>query len=250
MSAGKRYALAAGCLLVAGGWAGGDIIVRDAAAPADVEARRAEWLADCGMPAPSCTVDFESGFIDGQNISGVEGLFPARMVIRDTTTAARAVIRSGTAFGGSRPNGVFGVAHNEGRYLELEFPFGVDAVALADIDHTGTVYTIHHLDGSTSTYTTESAGAAEFVGFYRNDRPPIVRVQMDASGDGTWGIDDIQYMFECKADFTGDGRVDFSDYLEFLNYYELQDPRVDFNEDGLVDFVDYLEYLNMYDAGC
>jgi len=54
----------------------------------------------------------------------------------------------------------------------------------------------------------------------------------------------------CPADLNGDGLVDFADYLEFLNFYDAQDPRADFNHDGLVDFTDYLEFLNHYDAGC
>ncbi|MCC6677672.1 MAG: hypothetical protein IT436_11055 [Phycisphaerales bacterium] len=54
----------------------------------------------------------------------------------------------------------------------------------------------------------------------------------------------------CLADLNVDGQVDFSDYLEFLNYYDRADPRVDFSGDGQVDFVDYLEYLNLYEAGC
>ncbi|MCC6676351.1 MAG: hypothetical protein IT436_04330 [Phycisphaerales bacterium] len=54
----------------------------------------------------------------------------------------------------------------------------------------------------------------------------------------------------CPADLNGDGIVDFSDYLEFLNLYDALDPRVDFNMDGIVDFSDYLEFLNFYDAGC
>lgn len=54
----------------------------------------------------------------------------------------------------------------------------------------------------------------------------------------------------CLADLNGDGLVDFSDYLEFLNLYDAQDLRADFNQDGLVDFSDYLEFLNHYDAGC
>lgn len=54
----------------------------------------------------------------------------------------------------------------------------------------------------------------------------------------------------CPADLTGDGLVDFSDYLEFLNLYEAEDPRADYNRDGIVDFLDYLEFLNYYDAGC
>ncbi|MCC6678277.1 MAG: VCBS repeat-containing protein [Phycisphaerales bacterium] len=54
----------------------------------------------------------------------------------------------------------------------------------------------------------------------------------------------------CLADLNDDGLVDFADYLEFLNFYDGQDPHVDFNQDGLVDFSDYLEFLNLYDAGC
>ncbi|MCC6677825.1 MAG: hypothetical protein IT436_11820 [Phycisphaerales bacterium] len=54
----------------------------------------------------------------------------------------------------------------------------------------------------------------------------------------------------CRADINGDGLVDFADYLEFLNYYDVGDLTVDFNGDGLVDFADYLEFLNLYDAGC
>ncbi|MCC6675751.1 MAG: VCBS repeat-containing protein [Phycisphaerales bacterium] len=54
----------------------------------------------------------------------------------------------------------------------------------------------------------------------------------------------------CTADLTDDGSVDFTDYLEFLNYYEAGDARVDFNADGLVDFPDYLEFLVRYEIGC
>ncbi len=52
------------------------------------------------------------------------------------------------------------------------------------------------------------------------------------------------------ADLNADGLVDFADYLDFLNLYDAQDPRVDFNQDGLIDFADYLEFLNLFEAGC
>lgn len=54
----------------------------------------------------------------------------------------------------------------------------------------------------------------------------------------------------CMADFTGDGRADFADYLQFLNYYDSADPRADLNADGYVDFADYLVFLNLYEASC
>lgn len=48
------------------------------------------------------------------------------------------------------------------------------------------------------------------------------------------------------ADRTGDGIVDFSDYLDFLNAYDAGDLSADYNGDCLVDFADYLEFLNWY----
>lgn len=54
----------------------------------------------------------------------------------------------------------------------------------------------------------------------------------------------------CMGDFTGDGRTDFSDYLQFLNFYDSADPMADLTGDGGVDFSDYLEFLNLYTAGC
>lgn len=54
----------------------------------------------------------------------------------------------------------------------------------------------------------------------------------------------------CPADLNEDGQVDFADYLDFLNFYDDQDPSADFNRDGLVDFADYLEFLNFYSVGC
>jgi len=64
------------------------------------------------------------------------------------------------------------------------------------------------------------------------------------------GIDWSGPYTECVADLSGDGLVDFADYLEFLNRFDAQDPSVDFTGDGLVDFADYLEFLNLYEAGC
>jgi len=55
---------------------------------------------------------------------------------------------------------------------------------------------------------------------------------------------------DCPADLTLDGFIDFADYLEFLNFYDIGDTTVDYNNDGMVDFADYLEFLNFYDAGC
>jgi hypothetical protein len=83
-----------------------------------------------------------------------------------------------------------------------------------------------------------------------------------SSGTDAWavgfGFDSLAYSTGtytlrytvCPADFTGDGILDFADYLEFLNLFEADDPRADLNGDGLVDFADYLEFLDEFDTGC
>ncbi|MCC6679214.1 MAG: hypothetical protein IT436_18970 [Phycisphaerales bacterium] len=86
------------------------------------------------------------------------------------------------------------------------------------------------------------SGGVAVVGAWYDSHPPY-------SGDaGSAYVFDMNC--DCVADLTGDGLVDFSDYLEFLNLYEAGDLSVDFNGDGIVDFADYLEFLNFYDAGC
>ncbi len=53
----------------------------------------------------------------------------------------------------------------------------------------------------------------------------------------------------CDAiDYNDDDIIDFGDYLDFLNRFDMQDPSADLNHDGLVDFSDYLEFLNLFDT--
>lgn len=113
-------------------------------------------------------------------------------------------------------------------------------------------------------------GAEDFEDFY----DPLVHPDFSAAGPGvqlgfytsngihcachrttTLGVDNWLMRVHpaggaCRPDLSGDGLVDFADFLEFLNRYDSLDPSVDFNQDGLVDFGDYLEFLNLYEAGC
>ncbi|MFO0834988.1 MAG: GC-type dockerin domain-anchored protein [Phycisphaerales bacterium] len=239
------------------GMAAGEIVVRNAQTndAADIAARRAEWLADCGVAAPVYSVDFESGYTDGQNVSGIPGLFPGGLVITDTWTTGLAEVRTGRVFGGSYPNGNFALKHNEKPYLEMRFPgAGVSGFALSDIDHSGTTLVVHHSDGTTSTFsietTTTGGVSGEFVGVWRNGRAPIVRVEMDATGDGTWGIDDIQWVPLCLADLNSDGFVNGDDYDYFASMFEAGEIGADINGDTFVNGDDYDAFASAFEAGC
>ncbi len=241
------------------------IIVRNSTSPAGNAASNAQWITDCGR-SPDFIITFESGFTNGQNISGVPGLFPGGIVFRDSSTAGSAVV-STSAFGGSLPDGSFGLSHNETPYLKIEFPLpGVDGFALLDIDHTGTNVIVTHADGTTSNFTLDTTGSGgrigEFVGVFRNDRPPIIRVDMDASGDGQWGIDNIAVVGNqtCDSiDFNNDTSFfDPQDIDAFLSVYS-EGPcipssatcnDIDFNNDGsLFDPCDIDAFLLVFSEG-
>ena len=187
----------------AGGVAHADILIQNSTNAAGNAAAETDWLADIGISAAEVAhfVDFETGFTLGQNVSGVQGLFPGGMVIIDTSPAGLATIQTSSSFfGGSNPVGSFAIAHNEQQWLELDFSAQpVDYVALNDIDQAGMLIVVHFADGTSTQFTIETTAAsgnsAEFLGIYRNDRPPITRLQFDASGSPGWGIDNIQYGF-------------------------------------------------------
>lgn len=156
---------------------------------------RSNWLAAIGIATPRYLVDLEDGFTNGQNVSGIAGLFPGGMVITDTSSSHKVLVTQGNnSIGGADPVGTTALAHNEKVYLEFDFSTQpVDYVGFRDIDHTGTSVIVTFVGGGTATTSFEGANEAEFFGIYRNDMPRITLVQFDATGDGEWGIDNIEY---------------------------------------------------------
>lgn len=165
----------------------------------NIAATRDAWLAAVGISSPEYFEDFETGFSDGQNVSGIAGLFPGGLVIRDTSSSGSATIE-GTpgGIGGSNPVGNFALEQNERPFLELDFSANpVDYVGFRDIDHTGTNVVITFVGGATQSATFEgtsvSGDSAEFFAVFRNDMPRITLLQLDSSGDRSWGIDNLEY---------------------------------------------------------
>ncbi len=73
------------------------------------------------------------------------------------------------------------------------------------------------------------------------------RVVVGAVGDEDNGSNSGSvYVFDsvCRADFNGDGLLDFFDVSSFLN------ASPDFNGDGVFDFFDVAGFLNAFSAGC
>jgi hypothetical protein len=171
----------------------------NAATTADNATTRANWLAAIGIASPQFLVNFESGFVNNQDISGVGGLFPAGLIIDDTSPADAVLIQTGAgSIGGSNPVGNFSATHNEAPSLVLDFSASpVDYVGFLEIDQASTSGVITFVGGATANFNLDTTGSGgnieEFFGIWRNDQPRIVSVAMNASGDGEWGIDNIEY---------------------------------------------------------
>ena len=73
----------------------------------------------------------------------------------------------------------------------------MDYIGLFEIDTTRVNYNITFVGGGTFSFSSDTTGGSgdsgEFIGFHRNDQPKITMVEMDASGDGVWGVDNFEY---------------------------------------------------------
>lgn len=218
-----------------------DVLLFNSTTPSDNVMIREQWLAVAGIDRPTHLVDFETGFADGQNISGVGGLFAGGLVIRDTSGAAETTIRSGDrVIGSSNPVGAFSLTHNDEPFLELDFSASpVDYVGFQDIDQNGTTGIVLFVGGATEPIefeTTATGGdSAEFVGIFRNDMPRIAKVLLDGSGDGRWAVDTLEYgTTDAPADRDGDGVPDDTDNCPDV----ANNDQSDADGDGLGDVCD------------
>jgi len=54
----------------------------------------------------------------------------------------------------------------------------------------------------------------------------------------------------CRADFNGDGFLDFTDFDDFVTAFEAGSANADFNGDGFLDFTDFDAFVGAFEGGC
>jgi hypothetical protein len=240
-------------LFVKAGWIRADILVFNSAGQSNNAAQLDAWLSAIGISEEEVEflVDFETGFVAGQNVSGVAELFPGGLVISDTSSSGLALIQSSSGyFGGSNPVGQFAVAQNEKPYLELDFTTRpVDYVSFQDIDHTGTDVFVDFVDANSVSFhletTAYSGDTAEFAGIFRNDMPRIMKIRLDSSGDNEWGVDNIRYgVLSCV--------VDLNSFALFAQQWLMagESHAADLDDSGGVDVLDLDLFVDYWLDAC
>jgi hypothetical protein len=115
---------------------------------------------------------------------------------------------------------------------------------------TGTTLTI--VRGTAVDLAEAGGNSAEFVGIWRGTCPAIIRIQMDASGDGEWGIDNIEYGVGsgCEADCNGDGTLNILDFVCFQGLFTSGNLEADCTGDGALNILDFVCFQSAFQAGC
>lgn len=174
------------------------LLTYDSTDPANNTTTRNTWLNAIGISSPDYTVNFESGFTDGQNIHNtVIGTWLTISAPSGTTVT----IESGSgSIDGSNPIGSFAAEFsNEWNGAALSFSTAVDYLGFHDIDKGAGTVTVYFVGGGSTTGSIDATGtsgdSAEFFGIYRNDQPGITGIafSFDNASIFDWGIDNIEY---------------------------------------------------------
>ena len=152
------------------------------------------------------SVDFESGFVDNQNLSGVPIGSTSEPVIITDLTSGQALIEDDItgSISDSNPVGRYAVELNSLRNTRLYLTLPSAGVAFIGIDHQPIAYTLYFAGGGSYTpdpldSTTTSGDSGEFLGIFidpLSDGRTISYIDFgpDSTGDATWGLDNIEYL--------------------------------------------------------
>lgn len=110
---------------------------------------------------------------------------------------------------------------------------------------TGVIWGIHDhsLDAVVSTFALDTTAGTQLS--TNMGTLPFGIIESVGGGRDTYGWGGIAFV-ECRADLDCNGTVDISDFMIIQNWFSTLDPRADFNNDTRIDFFDYLDFLNAF----
>lgn len=158
-------------------------------------ATRTSWLNAIGISAGEHFVDYEATPLG--TINGNSSVMP---ILTLTSSDGIAFVTAAPGdMGGSNPIGLRAVALREAGIQTLVFSTPIDYFALHCMDTSALQLTLTFTNSTTEVVNSPASGGstgntAIFVGVWRNDRPQITQIVLNASGgDGEWGIDNLEY---------------------------------------------------------
>ncbi|WP_136442935.1 PEP-CTERM sorting domain-containing protein [Pacificoceanicola onchidii] len=178
----------------------------EAATFADNAAAEALWLGTAGIASPEYLLNFETGYTDGQTVSGAIG-YGGLSIAGIGQGGGDPTIESGTGnIGGSNPIGSYALElADDGSYggmtvLSLTFESALAYLSFYMID--ASTHTVNYGAGSVNTGATGSSGeTAEFRGFVfaPSETVTTIDVLYDSSGASGWAIDNIAWGYKAAV---------------------------------------------------
>jgi hypothetical protein len=136
------------------------------------------------------------------------------------------------AAGFSLPAGIYVYSSSTGAQLNYWYAGGVAGIAqLGDGRYIGTDGISVKVYNPTTNFTSVIYGGS--------------------SSSSSRGINLVDFdNLGCRADFNGDGFLDFTDFDEFVGAFEAGGANADFNSDGFLDFTDFDDFVGAFEGGC
>lgn len=178
--------------------------------------------------------------LQGQNAPGMSGYtffsFGKPMIVADGQIAFLAVVENLSV--GGVETAIF--ATNSTGILELVVST-LDMVDINDDCDNPDVQTIKSITLDDGRGTQQGQSNA-----FNDEGELVLNIEYGTSGEGIFVFDTRA----CRADFNGDGTLDFNDFTAFQNAFQAEECEADWDGDGDFTIFDFNGFNAAYDAGC
>ncbi len=156
-------------------------------------AERASWLGDLGISTPDTTVNFESGFLQDEDI--LNDTLAGGLTI-SSPNGYGYVTNDPSDLGSSSPLDTYALAVDERDVYTFNFNTPISYFAFYMLDHGATTLTINFASGDTEDAIITAGGATGFDGIFfafSADQDISSLYIPITGGDGEVGIDNIEF---------------------------------------------------------
>ncbi|MCD4722047.1 MAG: PKD domain-containing protein [Desulfobacula sp.] len=161
----------------------------------EMDVIRATWLSDLGISSPEVTIDFESGFLDQQNI--LNTTLSGGLTIASSSGGYAFVTDNSNQLGYANPIGTYALAMDEGDNYTFNFTTPISYFGFYMMDNSETTLRINYSNGSSEDVIIPYGGAngynSNFFALIFDTSVSSLYIPDLEGGDGEAGCDNIEF---------------------------------------------------------